>query len=116
MTATAHNLDDRTTILAALDRFIRQRPGLEFANYGDWSAYRAEVRSIGRDLQHARTLLASAIWGWWRNECMPAPDAPVINAGYYGLDLTYRGKSAGDWLRATARREFDRGVAARWFN
>jgi hypothetical protein len=170
MIATAHNLDERATILAALDRFIRQRPGLEFGNYGDWSAYRAEVRSIGRDLQHARALLAyverhpsidaerlkaafrdaysgrlswdgarldyctgqywpteyrkaacavlaSAIWSWWRDECMPAPDAPVMNAGYYGLsDRQYGGKSAGDWLRVKARREFDRGVAARWFN
>lgn len=44
-------------IIALLDRWIRQRPGLEYGNYGDWKSYRAEVRSIAKDLQHARTLL-----------------------------------------------------------
>ena len=77
MTATAHNFDDRATILAALDRFIRQRPGLEFGNYGDWSAYRAEVRSIGRDLQHARTLLAYV-------DCLQGIDADRLKAAFRG--------------------------------
>lgn len=165
MNATAQTIyTERDAILDALDHWIRQRPGLEFGNYGDWSAYRAEVRSIGRDLQHARTLLAyverhpsinaerlkaafrdaysgrlswdgarldyctgqywpteyrraacavlaSAIWGWWRDECMPAPTVYATKSG-----RVYNGKTAGDYLRATARREFDRGVAARWFN
>lgn len=53
---------DKSTILAALDAWIRQRPGLEFGNYGDWSAYRSEVRSIGKDLQHARALLRYVEW------------------------------------------------------
>ncbi len=53
---------DKSTIVAALDAFIRQRPGLEFGNYGDWTAYRAEVRSIGKDLQHARALLRYVEW------------------------------------------------------
>lgn len=48
---------ERAVILTALDAFIRQRPGLDYRNYGDPSAYRAEVRSIGRDLQDARALL-----------------------------------------------------------
>ena len=47
----------KTEILAALHRFIRQRPGLEFGNYGDIKVYRAELRRIGRDLKHAETLL-----------------------------------------------------------
>lgn len=47
----------RDEILTALGRWIRQRPGLEFGNYGDLKAYRAEVRAIGRDLRDARTLL-----------------------------------------------------------
>lgn len=37
---------------------------------------------------------ASAIWAYWRDEC--------------GIDT-------GDKLRAKARREFGRGIAARWF-
>ena len=55
-------MPSKSTILAALDAFIRQRPGLEFGNYGDWSAYRAEMRSIGKDLQHARALLRYVEW------------------------------------------------------
>lgn len=52
----------KSTIIAALDAFIRQRPGLEFGNYGDVSSYRSEVRSIGKDLQHARALLRYVEW------------------------------------------------------
>jgi hypothetical protein len=47
----------KQTIIDALDRWIRQRPGLEFGNYGSVPAYRAEMRSITRDLHHARELL-----------------------------------------------------------
>ncbi len=53
---------DKSTIVTALDAFIRQRPGLEFGNYGDVSSYRSEVRSIGKDLQHARALLRYVEW------------------------------------------------------
>ena len=49
--------DERDTILAALDRWTRQRPGLEFGNYGDAHSYRAELRSITRDLTEFRALL-----------------------------------------------------------
>ena len=52
----------KQAIIDALDRWIRQRPGLDYGNYGDISSYRAEVRSIGRDLQHARTLLDAVRW------------------------------------------------------
>jgi hypothetical protein len=52
----------KTTIIAALDAWIRQRPGLEFGNYGDWTAYRSEMRSIGKDLQHARAMLNYVAW------------------------------------------------------
>ena len=52
----------KTAIIAAIDAWIRQRPGLEFGNYGDWTAYRSEVRSIGKDLQHARALLRYVEW------------------------------------------------------
>lgn len=44
-------------ILTALRAFIRQRPGLEFCNYGDVSAYRSESRDITRDRHHAEELL-----------------------------------------------------------
>jgi len=52
----------KTAIIASLDAWIRQRPGLEYGNYGDWSAYRSEMRSIGKDLQHARAMLRYVEW------------------------------------------------------
>ena len=48
---------DEQKLVALLDAFIRQRPGLEFGNYGDVSAYRSEMRSITRDMHHAKALL-----------------------------------------------------------
>ena len=53
---------DKSTIIAALRKWIAQRPGLEFGNYGDVSSYRAEMRSIGRDLQHARAMVNYVAW------------------------------------------------------
>ena len=50
---------DRTQVLQAVRTFARQRPGLEFGNYGDVSAYRAELRGITRDLAEAQTLLGA---------------------------------------------------------
>lgn len=47
----------KQTIVNALNRWVSQRPGLEFGNYGDVSSYRAEMRSIGKDLQHARAMI-----------------------------------------------------------
>jgi hypothetical protein len=48
---------ERQAILDALRAFARQRPGLKFGNYGDATSYRAELRSITRDLSDAATLL-----------------------------------------------------------
>ena len=49
-------------IIDALNRWIAQRPGLEFGNYGNVSSYRAEMRSIGKDLQHARAMVNYVAW------------------------------------------------------
>jgi hypothetical protein len=48
---------NKQAILDTLRKFARQRPGLEFGNYGDAQAYRSELRSITRDLSDAATLL-----------------------------------------------------------
>ena len=48
----------KENILHALDTFIRQGPGVEFCNYGNVPAYRAEMRSITRDRRYALELLA----------------------------------------------------------
>ena len=52
----------KQTIIDALHQWINQRPGLEFGNYGNVSSYRAEMRSIGRDLQHARAMVNYVAW------------------------------------------------------
>lgn len=165
-------------IIALLDAWIRQRPGLDYGNYGDPVAYRAEVRSIGKDLQHARTLLrqvelsgitadelaeafkrafsgrlsliehkgrpaldyctgqywpteyrraacavlASALWAYKRDHCMPAPNGKIKRTSGFGPfaheteHYNINGMSPGDWLRRSFAREYGRGIASRWFN
>ncbi len=52
------NTDNRKTlILSALRAFINQRSGIEFGNYGDVKAFRAEQRGIQRDRREALELL-----------------------------------------------------------
>jgi hypothetical protein len=58
MNTTTDDQSERRAMLAALDTWIRQRPGLEWGNYGgDGSAYRAELRDIARDRRDALALL-----------------------------------------------------------
>lgn len=47
----------KNLILESLRVYARQRPGLEFANYGNMQSYRAELRSITKDLHDAETLI-----------------------------------------------------------
>jgi hypothetical protein len=47
----------KETLCAMLRAWIMQRPGLEFANYGNVAAYRSESRAITRDMRYALTLL-----------------------------------------------------------
>ena len=54
--------DLKTQIVLALSAWVSQRPGLAYGSYGDVSSYRAEVRSIGKDLQHARALINYVAW------------------------------------------------------
>lgn len=53
-------MDRKAQILAALEAFIRQRPGLEFGNYGDRKAYFSEMRRITRQRHDAERLLQAA--------------------------------------------------------
>lgn len=52
----------KQSLIYALQRFVAQRPGLEFANYGDVSAYRSEMRSITKDRHHAEELIRNVSW------------------------------------------------------
>lgn len=49
-------------ILQALTKFSQQRAGLEFGNYGNVKTYRAEQRSITRDLHDVRRLMSAVTW------------------------------------------------------
>lgn len=55
-------MNKRDMILDLLAAFVRQRPGLEFGNYGDVKMYRSEMRSITRDRHIAERLLADVRW------------------------------------------------------
>lgn len=50
-------MNTRERILNGLDAWVRQRPGLEFGNYGELKSYRAELRQIAKDKRDAETLL-----------------------------------------------------------
>ena len=49
----------KETVVELLDKFNRQRPGLEYGNYGDPVSYRAELRGIARDKREADRLLCA---------------------------------------------------------
>jgi hypothetical protein len=53
------NTDTETLgqMLEQLHRFIRQRPGLEAANYGSAADYRRELRQITKDRRDAEAML-----------------------------------------------------------
>jgi hypothetical protein len=69
----------------------------------------------------ACAVLASALWGYTRKHCMPAPmihhmGDPNVSGCPIREEERYAGKSAGDWLRAHFRQQFGRSIAKRWFN
>ena len=188
-------ISKKQQIIAALYAFLNQRGGLEFCNYGDVSAYRAEQRSITKDGHQARQLIrdvelrdsitaddiiaaskgaysgrltivtrddgavaidyctgqyfpteyrravcavmAAVLWDWKRTQCMPAPtyqmgdgvsfktrsEADAYAARFakdynniISMEEKYNGKTAGDFLRSSFRKEYGRGIASRWFD
>jgi len=55
-------MNTKQAILDTLRKFARQRPGLEYGNYGDPVAYRSELRAITRDLAQFNVLLRAVEW------------------------------------------------------
>lgn len=184
---------NKELLLAGLRGFVNQRPGLEFGNYGDVSAYRSEMRSITKARHDAHALinslawrdsitaediikasecaysgrltitphnggykfdyctgqyfpteyrnavcavLTSALWSYFRAN-MPAAkyvmgDGVQFNSkdeatdyankmhkeynNVISMEERYDGRSAGDCIRHTAKRELGRSIASRWFN
>ena len=137
---------DKDKLFSALDAFIRQRPGFEYANYmGAPEAYRADSREATRQLQDARELARVARWDTsadalryafdtsrrltWNGErldyttCQYWPTeyrAAVARALASALWHTWREKmgdtATGDDIRRKARDVFGRGLARRWFS
>ena len=141
---------NKQTILDALYTFAHKRPQLEYGNYGDPVAYRAESRAITRDLHDARRLLRAVelrpsitaqeildtsrrafsgrltitteadsvqieycIGQYFPTEYRRAVSAIMASAlwAYWQSDATDAQR-----IRNTARREFNKGIAQRYFN
>lgn len=70
MNATETEAPDRATVLELLASWINQRPGLDFANYGDVAAYRSESRRITRQRDDALILLGAVARSSMTAECL----------------------------------------------
>ena len=134
----------RDHILGELAAFAATRPRLEYGNYGDIASYRAEVRSITKDLHHARALLTAVrLSGVTEAQLVTAFRSGRLSwdgsrldycAGQYYPTEYRRAVCAvlasalwdyyredclcdtGDKIRAAARRNLPRAIASRWFN
>ena len=142
----AEKLTERELILANLASFIRQRPGLDFANYGDVSAYRSEMRAITRQRHHAEEPLAAVGWrqsitaenlkegfrafsgrltwdgrrlDYCTGQYFPTEYRNAVCAVLVSVMWDYFrdgcGAKTGDDIRRMARKNFSRGVAARFY-
>lgn len=137
---------NKETIIAALFNWVAQRPGLEWANYGDAKLYRAEMRRITRQRHDAETLIRFV----YRADSIPADAimAELNGAGRLSWDGDHLDYCTGQywpteyraavccllstvlwrWFReqcgcdtrekihAAAVREFGKPIAKRWFN
>lgn len=74
-------------MLEKLHRFIRQRPRLEFGNYGDAAIYRAELRGITRDKRDAEAMLFYV----WRSQMTPEQLGNAAKSAFSGR-LTWDGE------------------------
>jgi len=74
-------------MLEKLHRFIRQRPRLEFVNYGDAAIYRAELRTITRDKRDAEAMLFYV----WRSQITPEELGNAAKVAFSGR-LTWNGE------------------------
>jgi hypothetical protein len=138
-------ITERQRILTALNGFMHQRPGLDFANYGDVRLYRSEYAGILRDLHDAEKLLTAVSW----RESITADDLKKAFRAFSGR-LTWDGQrmdyctgqyfpteyrkavcavlasalwdywrtpeTTGDDIRKKARKELGARLANRWFN
>lgn len=83
----------KSEILALLAAFIRQRPGMEFANYGDVAAYRSELRGITKDFGIARQLMRAVELSSIDAESL----MEAFKGAYSGRLSIEPGKKPGTW-------------------
>ena len=134
----------KSQILSLLREFVSQRPGLDFADYGDVSAYRGDSRRITQQLDDARDLIRfcelysvditernfSAFFGrlslengklsyctgqYWPTEYRASVCA-VLASAIWNYFRDECNYETGDSIRKQAAYEFGRGIASRWFN
>jgi hypothetical protein len=92
-THTAHVADVSDLCPKCKREHVYHRPAGFAVDYCTGQYWPTEYRKA------ACAVLSQAIWNWTRTQCMPADTA-----------------KPGDYLRASFKREFGRGMASRWFN
>ena len=140
------NTIDKEKLFAALDAFIRQRPGFEYANYaGAPEAYREDSREATRQLRDARELARVARWDahpdalryafdtssrltwdgerldyttcqYWPMEYRSAVARALASALWHTWRDRMGDAATGDAIRRKARDVFGRGLAGRYFS
>ncbi|MHB9134723.1 MAG: hypothetical protein ACYDBB_26930 [Armatimonadota bacterium] len=68
--------------LCALIDYAAQRPGLEYANYGNWQAYQAEMHHISRQWRQIVSLLDAV-------EYHKVTDAQILEAASWAYSGRY---------------------------
>ena len=137
---------DKDKLFSALDAFIRQRPGFEYANYmGAPEAYRADSREAARQLRDARELARVAKWDahtdalryafdtsrrltwdgerldyttgqYWPLEYRAAVARALASALWHSWRERMGDAATADAIRRKAQDVFGRGLARRWFS
>ena len=137
---------DKEKLFSALDAFIRQRPGFEYANYmGAPEAYRADARTATRQLRDARELVRVARWDtsadalqyafdttrrltwngerldytvgqYWPTEYRAAVAHALASALWHTWRDRMGDSATADAIRRKARDVFGRGLARRYFS
>lgn len=98
----------KEAIIEALAKFVRQRPGLEYGNYGDRASYQSEMRSIARDKREAQTLLAAISW----RDSITADDLIAAAEGAFSGRLTIIPATGPSPYGDADTREWDIGYCA----
>ena len=134
---------EKEKMMDALSVFIRQRAGLEFGNYGNMKSYRQEQRRITKDKHQAEELLrfvrtspsitaerltpSSSGRLEWKGDRFEYTTGQYFPTEYRRAVCSYLSSVVWDWLReecncetrekiqASAKRNFSRTVAKRWF-